>query len=232
MPKEGVQTKSTASVELTVEEAQQIMEQLAQKERRIREQEQQNEIDRRELERTLHEREQRFNQEREDFMHERIELIREHERLRETVQDLSAQVRELRNRPTITEQTTYRPILNEGPADIDTETTTGPSRVPLDSESVNSGIHKRVKEAADGIQTFDGTRQNVMPFCESCFRARDYLLPSDEPLLVRTILNKLRGPAYRIIGRSHFNTVNELCDKIRKLLSPFRSANYYRGELS
>lgn len=232
MPKEGVQTRSTASAELTVEEAQQIIEQLTQKERRIREQEQQNEMERRELERTPHEREQRFNQEREDYLHERIELIKEYERLRETVQDLSAQVRELRNRPTVTEQVTYHPMLNEGPTDIDIETTTGPSRVPLDNESVNSGIHKCVKETADGIQIFDGTRQNVMTFCESCFRVRDYLLPSDEPLLVRTILNKLRGPAYRIIGRSHFNTVNELCDKIRKLFSPFRSANYYRGELS
>lgn len=235
MPKDGVQTRSAASAEFSAEEAQQIMEQLAQKERRIREQEQQNELRRQEIEFAIQEREQRFNQEREDFLHERLQLIKEQEKLRDTVHDLVAEIKELRSRPSGSDHTAYRPLQNETPArteGADTETTPGPSRLPMEGEALNLGIHKRVKEAADGIQTFDGSRQNVMPFCESCFRARDYLLPGDEPLLVRTILNKLRGPAYRIIGRSHFNTVNEFCDKIRKLFSPFRSANYYRGELS
>ncbi|XP_043263434.1 trichohyalin-like [Colletes gigas] len=233
-PRQGVHTRSAEGTEYSAEELQVLAEQVQQKERRLREQEQRAEQERQALEKRLQESQLRLDQERDDLTQERTEMIQEHEQLRSAVQNLMAEVRELRSRPVDPDRTSFHQPPNEGRArieEITREFLPGPSQISTNSE-VSSGIHKRVKEAADGIQTFDGMRQLVIPFCESCYRARDYLPSSDEPLLVRTILNKLRGQAYRIVGRSQFNSVSELCNKIRKLFSPFKSANYYRGELS
>ncbi|XP_053996982.1 myb-like protein D [Hylaeus anthracinus] len=147
---DGVQTRyaTTNAAPYTIYELETMAEHVKQREERVRKLERQIEIDRHTLEKQINDQQACIDQGKDATILEHTDILKQ---LTLVVQKLSNDMKDLKNQSAIPERTPSREGLTYEDPVNDQRLSTDPT--PLDSNS--PGIHKRVKEATDGIQNFD-----------------------------------------------------------------------------
>ncbi|KAL6418994.1 hypothetical protein ACFW04_011646 [Cataglyphis niger] len=90
----------------------------------------------------------------------------------------------------------------------------------------------KIKNVIANIPNYDGYKISIFQFTRTCERARDLLLPIQEPLLVQFIINKIEGDAYQIIEGNTYTNITDLLDKLKSIFALSKSVAQYRGELA
>lgn len=117
-------------------------------------------------------------------------------------------------------------MRNDSPTNIRTNSTPVNTQTPL-------LISRRasLRDALDTIPRFDGRNISVFQFSKCCRRARDMLSPDCERDLVTAIIARLERDAMTAIGNRRMDTVEDLIEQLKKMLSPAKDASSYRTEL-
>lgn len=89
-----------------------------------------------------------------------------------------------------------------------------------------------IREALELVPKYDGHSMPVLQFVRACKRAKELIPLTFESHLVRLLRNKLVGHAYLAVEDETHETINQLIDCLKRTFGPARDSNYYRGQLS
>ena len=115
----------------------------------------------------------------------------------------------------------------------DTEIPTSTPSVPRGIRPINNNFQPiKLKDAIESVPVFDGHRPPIFQFLRACERARSMVPRSQEPYLVKLLMNKLRGHAFLAVEDGVVLTLNDFGNRLKNMFGPGKTINEYRGELA
>lgn len=241
---------------MNADELEALRNQLALKERRIREESAAVEKNRATFDKEVSEVQAQIDNERAELDQYRLQLKREREEFDKLLKTTDAQKEEPGRADTEIFTDLQETTIDTRPSPAPTTTPIHPQRstnpnLPLNplaaswqNDQRNEFLLTRgnptehedtrlvIKAAIDAIPNFDGENVPVLQFTRACNRGRDLVPDRAEKTFAKLIISKLRGRAYTAVEDQVVDTVTDICNRLKDVFGPHHTIDHYRGEMT